>query len=61
MFYKKEVDHIGKSVREIVKHKGFLLKAKDENFNNDIFYTLPGNPSKLISIKILKIPRCRLW
>jgi hypothetical protein len=61
MFYQREVDHISKGVGETIKHIGFLLEVKDENFNNDIFYTLPSSPSKLIFVKIKKFHRCQLW
>jgi hypothetical protein len=52
VFFQRKVVHINKSVWEIVKHIGSLLEAKDDDFDNDIFYTLPSSPSKLIFVKL---------
>jgi len=52
VFSLREVDYINKSVWEIVKRIGFLLKAKNDDSNNDIFYTPPSSPSEPISVKL---------
>jgi hypothetical protein len=40
VFSQQKVDRIKKNVREIVKHIGSLLEAKDDDSDNDLSYTL---------------------
>jgi hypothetical protein len=53
IFSQREVDHISKSVWEIVKCIGFLLEAEDDDSDNDLFYTpLISSPLELIYAKL---------
>jgi hypothetical protein len=52
MLFQRKVDRINKSVWETVKHIGSLLEAKDDDFDNDLFYMPLNNPSKLIFAKL---------
>jgi hypothetical protein len=58
----KEVDYISDRIWENVKHISHSLEAKDDDFDNDLFYTPPNSPFKPISIeleKCLVVDRCK--
>jgi hypothetical protein len=48
VFFQKQVNRINRSVWETVKRIGSLLKPKDNDSKNDLFYT-PNSPLKTIS------------
>jgi hypothetical protein len=51
VLFQREVNRISNYVWETMSCIGASLKAKDDDFDNDLFY-IPSNPSKLISTKL---------
>jgi hypothetical protein len=52
VLFQKKVDRISKNVWETFEHIGSLLEVKDDDSNNDFFYTLFKSLSKLIYAKL---------
>jgi len=48
----KKVNYISICVWETIKCIGASLEAKDDDFDNNLFYIPPSNPSKPISTKL---------
>ncbi len=48
------MDHISNCIWETVKWIGDSLEAKDNESDNDLFYTPPSSPSKPINVKLEK-------
>jgi uncharacterized RmlC-like cupin family protein len=46
------VDHISNRIWETIKWIGDSLEVKDNESNNDLFYTPPSSPSKPIFVEL---------
>jgi hypothetical protein len=57
----RDVNHINNCVWETTKHIGVSLEAKNNDFDNNMFYTPPSYPLEPFLCRIGSSHGCRSW